>query len=122
MNSLTVGAAIAICVAGWPLYSLVTTGSLDATSAMLRGGIVAGGCAFGVSLLVNMALGFEREAEAARTHKLTSLFNSMEGAVSEGLLVDPDRTTPPRAPDPNGAAGAAPGRPAPGQDAATGPT
>lgn len=88
MNSLTAGAAIAVAVAGWPLYSLVTTGSMDATSAVVRGGIVAGGCAFGVSVLVNVALGFERDAETARRRKLTSLFNTMQNAVKDGVLVD----------------------------------
>jgi hypothetical protein len=91
VNSLTAGAAIAVVVAGWPLYSLVTSGSLDATSAMMRGGIVAGGCAFGVSVLVNVAQGYEREAEVTRRKKLTSLFNSMQNAVSDGVLVDKDK-------------------------------
>jgi hypothetical protein len=86
VNALTAGAAIAVCVAGWPLYSLVTTGGMDATSAVVRGGIVAGGCAFGVSVLVNLALGFERDAETARRRKLTTLFNTMQNAVSDGVL------------------------------------
>ena len=110
MNSLTTGAAIAVVVAGWPLYSLVTSGSLDATSAMMRGGIVAGGCAFGVSVLVNVARGFERDAESARRTKLTSLFDTMQNAVSDGVLVDKDSAKdrpagPPAAPPPAAGAG-----------------
>jgi hypothetical protein len=110
VNSLTAGAAIAVAVAGWPLYSLVTTGSMDATSALVRGGIVAGGCAFGVSVLVNLAVGFERDAETARRRRLTSLFDTMQDAVSDGVLVDKDSAKdrpagPPAAPPPAAGAG-----------------
>lgn len=88
MNSLTVGAAIAVCVAGWPLYSLVTAGSLDAGSALFRGGIVAACCALGVSFLVHLAHSYERQGAVARRQKLTSLFASMQDAVSDGVLAD----------------------------------
>jgi hypothetical protein len=90
MNAVSAGTGIALCVAGWPLYSLVSSGSMDATSALVRGGIVAAGCAFGVSLLLDLAAGYEREAQRTRRRKLTSLFNSMEGAVANGALVDPE--------------------------------
>ena len=119
MNAVGAGTGIALCVAGWPLYSLVSSGSMDATSALVRGGIVAAGCAFGVSLLLDLADNYEREARRTQRRKLTSLFNSMEGAVANGALVDPD-SDPARAAGTGGPAGPGPSAPPPAQGATRG--
>jgi hypothetical protein len=90
MNSLVMGAAIAALVAGYPLYQLVTAGDLDATSALVRGGIVAVACTAGVAAIGRLALGYEAEAATSRTRKLDALFSDMEGAVAAGTLKDDD--------------------------------
>jgi hypothetical protein len=87
MNSITAGALIAAAVAGWPLYSLVSTGDLDITSALLRGGAVAGGCAIGVTMLVRLAVTYEAQSEAAqRQRKLDTLFTDLDDAAATGGL------------------------------------
>ena len=90
MNSLTAGLLLALLVVGFPLYQLVTTGQLDSTSAMVRGGVVAGGCAAGITAIVRLALSWEADAEYQRARKLNSLFSDMEGAMTEGTLKDED--------------------------------
>jgi hypothetical protein len=86
VNTLSVGTGIAVLVAGWPLYQLVTTGGMDATSAVVRGGIVAGGCAFGVSVVVKLALGYEAQAQVQRQRRFDQLYSNIEGAVADGTL------------------------------------
>lgn len=95
MNALTGGILLALLVVGMPLYELVTTGQLDTTSALVRGGVVAAGCAAGITAIVKLALGWENAAERDRARKLNSLFSDMEGAMSAGTLKDED--TPPAA-------------------------
>ena len=127
MSSIKAGAAIAVVIAGWPLYSLVTSGGLDATSALLRGGVVAAGCAFGVTMVVRLAQSYEhaaaRAAAKVRTEKLDHLYSDMAGAVANGTLVDengnPTGATPPGA-SPAGA-GPAAGKPAGAGPAPGGP-
>jgi hypothetical protein len=89
VNSLTAGATIAALVAGWPLYQLVTAGSLDATSAVVRGAVVAAGCAAGVTFVMKLATGYEQQARREQTRRLNKLFNEMEGAATDGSLTDP---------------------------------
>ena len=96
MNALGAGVLLAVLVAGAPLYQLVTTGQLDATSALVRGGIVAGGCAAGIRAIVRLALDWENAAERDCARKLNSLFSDMEGAMVQGTLKDED--DPPPAP------------------------
>lgn len=103
MNSVQTGTAIAVAVAGWPLYQLVTSGDLDATTALLRGGIVAAGCVYGVTLVVRLATKYETEADLARKRKLDRLFTDMEGAVAEGALTSDDEQA---RPGPGGTEGA----------------
>jgi hypothetical protein len=108
VNTVTVGTAIAATVAGWPLYELVTAGTMDATTALVRGGVVAGGCAIGVGFVVRLALGYEAQAEAQRRRRLGNLFQEMESAVADGALTEAaSPTSPERAAR---AAGADPGR------------
>lgn len=95
MNTVQAGTAIALAVAGWPLYTLVTNGDLDATTAVLRGAVVAAGCVYGVNLIVRLATRFEAEADIAKKRKLDKLFTDMEGAVAEGTLTaDDDKPAP----------------------------
>jgi hypothetical protein len=93
MNALRGGVLFALLVAGAPLYQLVTTGQLDTTSALVRGGIVAAGCAAGITAIVRLALSWENEAARDRTRKLNSLFSDMEGAMVSGTLKDEEATT-----------------------------
>ncbi|HEY6798012.1 MAG TPA: hypothetical protein VI248_25330 [Kineosporiaceae bacterium] len=86
MNALAAGAVIALLVVGYPLYQLVTAGSLDTTSALLRGGVVAVGCALGIAGIVRLALSWETDSRRSRQHQLNTLFTDMEGAVADGVL------------------------------------
>jgi hypothetical protein len=96
VNTVTAGALIALLVVGYPLYELVTTGQLDSTSALVRGGVVAGCCAVGITAIVRLALSWEDAAERERVRKLDSLFSDMEGAMAEGTLTaEDDDTAPP---------------------------
>jgi hypothetical protein len=94
MNALTAGAMVALVVVGYPLYQLVTTGSLDATSAVVRWGVVAAGCALGITAIVRLALSWEADAEHVHRRKLDSLFSEMEDAVSDGTLKSEEGTDP----------------------------
>jgi hypothetical protein len=90
VNSVEAGAVIAVAVAGWPLYQLVTSGGMDATTALIRGGIVVVACGYGVSLIVRLASKFEADAEAQRARRLHELYSDMESAAASGTLVDQD--------------------------------
>jgi hypothetical protein len=92
MNAVTAGALIALLVVGYPLYQLVTTGNLDATAAVVRGGIVAAGCALGIAAIVRLALSWEADAEHTRRRTLNSLFSEMENAVADGSLKSEEDT------------------------------
>jgi hypothetical protein len=94
MNALTAGAAVALVVVGYPLYQLVTTGSLDATAAVGRWGVVAAGCALGITAIVRLVLSWEADAEHIRRRTLNSLFSEMEDAVSDGTLKSEEGTDP----------------------------
>jgi hypothetical protein len=96
VNALTAGLVIALLVVGYPLYQLVTAGTLDATSALLRGGVVAAGCAAGITAIVRLALRWEAEGDHARKRKLTSLYSEMEDAVTDGTLHPEDGPDAPR--------------------------
>jgi hypothetical protein len=63
MNSLLIGSAVAVVMAGPPLYHLVQTGQLDSTTAIGRGVLVAGACAGGTSFLFSIIREYEKEAE-----------------------------------------------------------
>jgi hypothetical protein len=93
VNSVEAGAVIAIAVAGWPLYQLVTSGAMDVTTAVVRGAIVVAACGYGVSLIVRLASRFEAEAEAERQKQLHGLYTDMEGAVHDGRLAESDATS-----------------------------
>lgn len=100
MTTAQAGTAIAIAVVGWPLYHMVTSGDMDATTALIRGAVVALACVYGVSLIVRLATRYEADGESARRKKLNQLFTDMEGAVVQGTLSDQDVATPPRAQTP----------------------
>lgn len=117
MNSVEAGTVIAIAVAGWPLYQLVTSGGMDATTAVVRGAVVVAACGYGVSLIVRLASRFEAEAEAERQRRLDQLYTDMETAVADGTLTAEEAAASEPAPEapagttPGTAAGTAPGTP-----------
>jgi hypothetical protein len=88
MNTLVAGAALALVVAGYPLYELVTSGDLDATSAVIRGAVVVAACAAGITAIVRLALGYEEQGQHQRHSKLNALFSDMEDAMATGTLSD----------------------------------
>lgn len=61
ISPLTVGGAVAVVMAGPPLYGLVQSGEMDGTSALGRGLLVAGACAFGASYVLNLIGRYEKE-------------------------------------------------------------
>jgi hypothetical protein len=63
MNALLVGIAVAVVMAGPPLYGLVQSGELDSTTAIGRGLLVAGLCAGGASYVLSIVRGYEQEGE-----------------------------------------------------------
>lgn len=90
MSTARAGTLLALAVAGWPLYQLVTTGGLDLTSALLRGIVVAVACAYGVGMVVRLALRFEAEVEQQRKKRLNDLYTDMEDATADGTLTEPE--------------------------------
>jgi hypothetical protein len=78
MSPLTVGAAVAAVMAGPPLYGLVQAGQLDGTSAIGRGLVVAGACAFGASYVLNLIGKYEKEE--VRNAKHEALLTAMAEA------------------------------------------
>src|SRR4051794_20471377 len=95
MNAMTAGVLLALLVAGYPLYELVTTGALDPDTALVRGAIVAAACAAGVAAVVHLALGYEQADENRKRRRLNNLFSDMEGAVAEGTLQDEEAAATP---------------------------
>ena len=63
MNPLLVGCGIAAVLAGPSLYAQVESGGLDGTTALLRYAVVALICAIGVSLIMNIMRGYEKDWE-----------------------------------------------------------
>jgi hypothetical protein len=59
MNPLKAGIGLAAVVAGPPLYELVSNGDLDTMGAVQRGGLVAVGCALGVSVISRIVRSYE---------------------------------------------------------------
>lgn len=77
--SLRIGVGLAVVVAGPPLYTLVSSSQIDLATAVLRGGIVAAGCAFGASLVMRIVRGYQREHRAAAARQ------RVEAAVADAL-------------------------------------
>jgi predicted lipid-binding transport protein (Tim44 family) len=69
MNSLLIGGALAAVFAGPRLYSMVQSGQLDGTTALLRGLLVAAVCAVGVTYLQRLVAGYDREWERTSTRE-----------------------------------------------------
>ncbi|MDQ1288433.1 MAG: hypothetical protein QG622_1998 [Actinomycetota bacterium] len=86
MISARAGVLLALAVAGWPLYQLVATGSLDLTSALLRGLAVAAACTYGIILITRLAQRYEQEIELERRKRLNALYTTMQNASAEGAL------------------------------------
>ncbi len=68
MNPLLVGGAVAVVLAGPPLYSLVEQGQMDGSSALLRGLLVAIVCATGVTYVMKLVTGYQKEADRNDQH------------------------------------------------------
>ncbi len=63
MSPTKAGIIAAAVFAGPSLYGLVQSGQLDASSALMRGLLIAAGCAFGISWLVSLVKGYEAEQD-----------------------------------------------------------
>ena len=104
MNNASAGITLAALVAGWPLYELVAGGDLDLTTAVVRGGVVAVGCAIGIGWVVRIASDYEQEIRRDKSRQLNALFSDMEDAMTTGALQDEEAEQPgqpgqPQAPD-----------------------
>jgi hypothetical protein len=99
LNTVRAGVAIALVMAGWPLYQLVTSGDLDVTSAVLRAGVVAAGCTYGVSLIVRLVSWLEAETRAEKEaeqqdQQFDELHAGREDSATEESPTSPDDETP----------------------------
>jgi predicted cobalt transporter CbtA len=63
MSPLVVGGGVAAILAGPPLYSLVQSGQMDGTSALLRGLLVAAVCVIAVAYLLQLIDDYDRAYE-----------------------------------------------------------
>jgi hypothetical protein len=78
MNALLLGGAVAVVMAGPPLYALVEAGQLDSSTAVGRGLLVAGVAAVGVSYVLSLVRDYEKEGE--RKAKRAALMKAMAEA------------------------------------------
>jgi hypothetical protein len=63
MNPFLIGGAMAAILAGPRLYSMVQSGELDGTSALVRGVLVAAICSIGVMYVLRLVDGYDKEWE-----------------------------------------------------------
>ncbi len=66
MSAAKAGLLGAGVLAGPTLYGMVQAGQLDATQAVLRGGVVAVGVALGASYVLRLVDTYHQQVEAAR--------------------------------------------------------
>jgi hypothetical protein len=113
----TVGLLIAAVVAGPPLYTLYQGGDIALSTVLVHGGLVAAGCAFGVSLVNRLIADYR--AQADRERRIQEMMDSLEDVVHEGLpiqgILHPTAGHPTGPPTPGE-------QPAPGSPTATGPS
>jgi hypothetical protein len=88
VSTFQVGTVLAVVVAGWPLYTLVQSGSMGGDTALARGVVVAAGCAVGVAALRRLAVGYEQEAERSRLTAEAEAGRVHEGRVQDGRVQD----------------------------------
>jgi delta 1-pyrroline-5-carboxylate dehydrogenase len=81
MNALVMGGAVAVVLAGPPLYGMVASGELDGTTAIGRGLLVAGACAGGAAYLLSLVR--EYEEEIAHKEEQEALLVAAEEAEAE---------------------------------------
>ena len=97
MDSARYGVLLAAVIGGPPLWSLYQAGDLDLSTALLRGGLVALGCALGIAGLNRIIRDYR--TQQARARRIQQLTDAVDGLVHEGTPL----------PGPNGQAGSPPG-------------
>ena len=70
MTALRAGLLVAAVVAGPQLWSLVQSGELDGTSALIRAAVVAVVCGIGASWIGGLVRGYEADARRRRRDEL----------------------------------------------------
>ena len=70
MTAVRAGMLVAALVAGPPLWSLVQSGELDGTSALIRGGVVAVGCGVAASWITGLVRSYQADARRRRRDTL----------------------------------------------------
>lgn len=92
MDAPTVGMLIAAVIAGPPLWSLYRSGNLDLSTALLHWGLVAAGCAFGVTGVNRLIADYR--AQVDRERRIQEMMDALEGVVHEGLPIPASEHAP----------------------------
>ncbi len=82
MDPLKAGVGLAAVVAGPQLWSLVQSGDISTEGALLRAGLVAAGCAFGVVGINRLVQGFA--VDQARARRIKKALAALDEGVHEG--------------------------------------
>jgi len=69
MSPLRIGIVAAAVIAGPPLWRMVQDGSMDATTAVERGGLVALACAVGASWLRGLVADYQADVRKAKERR-----------------------------------------------------
>ena len=69
MSPLRIGIVAAAVIAGPPLWRMVQDGSMDTTTALERGGLVALACAVGVSWLRGLVADYQADVRRVRERR-----------------------------------------------------
>jgi hypothetical protein len=84
------GLLLAAVIAGPSLWTLYSAGDIDLTTALLHGGLVALGCALGISGINQLIADYRVRAD--RERRIRQMMDALEGVVHEGLPIQPDQT------------------------------
>jgi hypothetical protein len=89
LDPVTSGFGLAAVIAGPSLWSLYSVGNIDLTTALLHGGLVALGCALGISGINQLIADYRVRTD--RERRIRQMMDALEGVVHEGLPIQPDQ-------------------------------
>jgi hypothetical protein len=87
LDPVTSGFLLAAVIAGPSLWSLYSVGNIDLTTALLHGGLVALGCALGISGINQLIADYRVQTD--RERRIRQMMDTLEGVVHEGLPIQP---------------------------------
>lgn len=93
LDPVTSGLVLAAVIAGPSLWSLYSVGNIDLTTALLHGGLVALGCALGISGINQLIADYRVRVD--RERRIREMMDALEGVVHEGLPIQPGQAAQP---------------------------